>query len=91
MKRLLGLTAVVLALLAIPLSHLSMAQPPPRVTMCHLVTSTTHSNGWTTVVGHIIQVPAPAVSAHLGHGDIVFGGPSPGPGACCAFRVAPPR
>ena len=65
MKRLLGLTFVVLAVLSVSLSHLSIAAGPPRVHVCHLVTATTHPNGSTTVVGHVIEVPLPAVSFYL--------------------------
>lgn len=87
MKRLIGLTAVVLAVLAVSISHLALAQSPPIVFVCHLVKATTHPDGSTTVVGHVIPVPVSAVSSHLGHGDMVIGGAPPPAGACCSFRV----
>lgn len=85
MKRLLGLSAMVLLLVVVAMSHRAMAISPPTVTLCHLVTSKTLPNGNTQVVGHIIQVPVTAVPAHLAHGDQLA--PTARRGACCAFCI----
>ena len=83
MKRLVTLAATVLVLLGISLSHMVLAAPPPRVLVCHVITSRTLNNGNTVVIGQVISVPAPAVPAHLGHGDQLS--PGTAAGDCCAF------
>jgi len=67
MKRLFGLAAAAALLLGLPLSHALMAQKPddvprgkPKVEICHI-----DEDGR----GRFINIAAPAVPAHLAHGD----------------------
>jgi len=66
MKKLIAATVLVLVIGALPLEHLLMGGPEPRVTLCHVPPGN-------PVNFHTITVGEAAVNAHLGHGD--FPGP----------------
>ena len=61
MKKVFGWIAVAIFVAGVPLSHLVFADPPKtKVSLCHI-----EGNG----SGHVIEVAAAAVPAHLAHGD----------------------
>lgn len=73
MKRLLPIFAVAASIVALPLSHLALADPgngrkgpPEKVKLCHV--TGTNEDG-TRYEGHVIEVAEPAVKAHCNHGD----------------------
>ena len=79
MKRLVPVFAVAASLVALPLSHLALAQGPKKekVKLCHItgqppqkcVNVREGNPSGECVVGHVIEVSESAVPAHCGHGD----------------------
>lgn len=63
MKRLVSFAAIAAALALLPASHSLLAQRPEKVTICHIDDDPVEG------AGHFISVAAPAVDAHLAHGD----------------------
>ncbi len=60
MRKLLSVSLAGLMLVGVCGSHLMSAPPATKVLLCHRTSATT---------GHFINVAAPAVKAHLAHGD----------------------
>ena len=60
MKRMLGWIIVAAMIAGLPLSHLAMGARQEKVAVCHI-----DEEG----VGRVINIAAPAVPAHLAHGD----------------------
>lgn len=72
MKRLLVVLSVVGLLAALSFSHVAFAGkgPAPKVDICHATDSfDVPQNGFTLIVGHVINVSENAKAAHLAHGD----------------------
>ncbi|MEX1027371.1 MAG: hypothetical protein WD049_05100 [Candidatus Paceibacterota bacterium] len=82
MKRLIPVLAVVASLAALPFSHLVLAGPgngggKEKVKLCHItgqpaqpcVVDRVGNPSGNCLVGHVIEVGAPAVEAHCNHGD----------------------
>lgn len=70
MKRFAILFCIVLFITALPMSHVAFAKKADKVQICHATDSKDiEANQWTLIVGHVIEVSANAVDAHLAHGD----------------------
>lgn len=75
MRRSFVLFGVVALCLALSVSHNALAGkkgPAPKVDICHVTDSIDIGNGWTLVVGHVINVSENAIDAHLAHGDTLI-------------------
>ena len=91
MKRLAGLSLIVAFMLALGISHLVLAKPPPgkqkkksKVYVCHITDEGVNGNGLAVWQGHVIHISTKALPAHCAHGDHAIpnlnGG---GPGDSC--------
>ena len=75
MKRMLGWIVVAAMIAGLPLSHLALGARQEKVAVCHV-----DEEG----VGRVINIAAPAVPAHLAHGDCLAADADvdPDTGAC---------
>ncbi|UCF16093.1 MAG: hypothetical protein JSW59_01260 [Phycisphaerales bacterium] len=70
MKRLIVVLCVVGFIVALPLLHLAMANPPQgRTWICHVTNVEILKPGYVLKEGRLIYLPGEAEAVHMAHGD----------------------
>ncbi len=94
MRRLLGLSLLVCAVISVYMTSQTEAGPPIKVQLCHVWSNRELANGIVQVRADVHSFPLAAVPAHLAHGDIsvelATGSTTPiADGTCCRFSIMP--